>query len=147
MSLPSALPCWFKLAVINGPAKKLLTQIGAKKRHGKDARMFFSLISFFAPFSIFYNYVIPQAACHMPFHKLIPPFTLTAFEEPNMTSVSLVWNTNMAAVTSCENTLFNVVHDQVQTGQQKHLRTRKTAGAILSNLFLASVFCKTLCRV
>ena len=35
--LLSALPCWIKLAVINGPAKKLLTQIGAKKRHGKDA--------------------------------------------------------------------------------------------------------------
>ena len=34
--LLSALPCWFKLAVINGPAK-LLTQIGAKTRHGKDA--------------------------------------------------------------------------------------------------------------
>ena len=42
----------------------LLTQIGAKKRRGKDAQMFFSLIYFFAPFSIFYithNYVIPQA--------------------------------------------------------------------------------------
>ena len=33
----------------------------------KDARMFFSLIYFFAPFSIFYiphNYVIPQAMPH-----------------------------------------------------------------------------------
>ena len=63
-SLLSALPCWFKLALINGPAKKLLTQIGAKKRRGKDAHMCFSLIYFSAPFSIFYiphNYVIPQA--------------------------------------------------------------------------------------
>ena len=44
--------------------KKLLTQIGVKKRRGKDAPMFFSLIYFFAPHSIFYilhNYVIPQA--------------------------------------------------------------------------------------
>ena len=42
----------------------MLTQIGANKRRGKDARMFFSLIYFFAPFSIFYishHYVIPQA--------------------------------------------------------------------------------------
>ena len=45
----------------------MLTQIGAKKRRGKDAHMFFSLIYFFAPFSIFYiphNYVIPQAVPH-----------------------------------------------------------------------------------
>ena len=37
-------------------------KIGAKKRCGKDVRMFFCLIYFFAPFSIFYiphNYVIP----------------------------------------------------------------------------------------
>ena len=34
-------PCWFKPAVINGPAKMLLTQIGAKKWRGKDAHMFF----------------------------------------------------------------------------------------------------------
>ena len=47
--------------------KKLLFQIGAKKRRGKDARMFFSLIYFFAPLSIFYiphNYVILQATPH-----------------------------------------------------------------------------------
>ena len=64
LSLLSTLPCWFESAVINGPAKQLLTQIGAKKRRGKDARMLFSIISFFAPFSIFYirhNYVILQA--------------------------------------------------------------------------------------
>ena len=45
----------------------LLTQIDAKKRHGKDARMFFSLIYFFAPFSIFdipHNYVILQTMPH-----------------------------------------------------------------------------------
>ena len=38
-----------------------------KKRHGKDARMFFSLIYFFASFSIFYiqhDYVILQAMPH-----------------------------------------------------------------------------------
>ena len=67
LSLLSALPCWFKPAVTNGPAKMLLTQIGANKSRGKDARMFSSLISFFAPFSIFYiphNYVIPQAMPH-----------------------------------------------------------------------------------
>ena len=46
----------------------MLTQIDAKKtRRGKDARMFFSLIYFFAPFSIFYishNYVILQSMPH-----------------------------------------------------------------------------------
>ena len=41
LSLLSAPPCWFKPAVINGPAKMLLTQIGAKKWRGKDAHMFF----------------------------------------------------------------------------------------------------------
>ena len=70
----SALPYWFKPAVINGPAKHLLTQIGAQKRRGKDACMFFSLIYFFASFSIFYilhNYVIPQAMPHViPFHAI-----------------------------------------------------------------------------
>ena len=68
LSLLAARPCWFKPSeVINGPGKKLLTQIDAKKRHGKDARMFFSLIYFFAPFSIFYiphNYVILQTMPH-----------------------------------------------------------------------------------
>ena len=67
MSLLSALACWFKPAVINGPEKKLLTQIGARKRRGKDAHMFFSLIYFFVPFSTFYilhNYVILQAVPH-----------------------------------------------------------------------------------
>ena len=67
LSLLSSLPYWFKPAVINGPAKKLLIQIGAKERRGKDARMFFSLIYFFAPFSTFYilhNYVILQAMPH-----------------------------------------------------------------------------------
>ena len=52
--------------------------MGAKKRRGKDALMFFSLIYFFAPFSIFYilhNYFIPQA---MP--RAIPPFTLTVID-------------------------------------------------------------------
>ena len=61
LSLLSDLPRWFKPAVINGPAKMLLPQIGARKRRSKVARMFFSLIYFFAPFSIFYiphNYVI-----------------------------------------------------------------------------------------
>ena len=41
---------------------------------------FFSLIYFFKSFCIYYiphNYVVPQAICHMPFCKLIPPFTLT----------------------------------------------------------------------
>ena len=54
-------------AVINGPAEQLLSQIGAKNRRDKDTRMLFSLIYFFAPFSIFYiphNYVIPQAMPH-----------------------------------------------------------------------------------
>ena len=49
------------------PVKQLLTQIGAKKRRGNDARMPFSLIYFFAPISIFYiphNYVTPQAMPH-----------------------------------------------------------------------------------
>ena len=53
--------------MINGPAKQLLTQIGAKKRRGKDALMLFSFTYFFAPFSIFYiphNSVIPQAMPH-----------------------------------------------------------------------------------
>ena len=35
LSLLSALPCWFKPAVTNGPAKMLLTQIGANKSCGK----------------------------------------------------------------------------------------------------------------
>ena len=52
LSLLSALPCWFKPAVTNGPAKMLLTQIGANKSCGKEANMFSSLIYFFTPFSI-----------------------------------------------------------------------------------------------
>ena len=49
----------------------------------------FSLIYFVESFCIYFiphNFVIPQAMdpCHMPFRKLIPPFTLTE----KMTSVS-----------------------------------------------------------
>ena len=65
--LLSALPCWFEPAVINRPAKRLLTQIGAKKGRGKDARMVSRSIYFFGPFSIYYiphNNVIPQAMPH-----------------------------------------------------------------------------------
>ena len=45
----------------------LLPQIGARKKRSKVARMFFSLIYFFAPFFIFYilhNYVILQTMQH-----------------------------------------------------------------------------------
>jgi len=38
--------------------------LAPKEKHGKDGRTFFSLIYFFALFSIFYNYVIPQAMPH-----------------------------------------------------------------------------------
>ena len=47
--------------------KSCSLKLAPKKRRGKDAHMFFSLIYFFAPFSIFYiphNYVIPQAVPH-----------------------------------------------------------------------------------
>ena len=71
----AALPCWFE------PAKRLLLQICAKKRRGRDARMMFCLVYFFAPFPYItfpiLNYVIPQAMPHARFHKLIPIFTLT----------------------------------------------------------------------
>ena len=41
------------IAVIKGPAKRLLLQIGAKKTRGRDALMLSCLIYFFAPFSIY----------------------------------------------------------------------------------------------
>ena len=47
--------------------KSCLLKLASKKRRGKDAHMFFSLIYFFASFSIFYiphNYVILQAVPH-----------------------------------------------------------------------------------
>ena len=59
--------------------KSCSLKLAPKNRRSKEACMFFSLIFFFAPFSISYiphNYVIQQAV-HMPFRKLIPPFTLT----------------------------------------------------------------------
>ena len=40
LSQLSGLPCWFEAAVINGPAKQLLTQIGAKKGTAKTRRAF-----------------------------------------------------------------------------------------------------------
>ena len=58
-----ALLVW-EPAVMNGPAQRLLTQIGAKKRRGKDARMLSSFIYFCAPFCIPHNYLIPQAMPH-----------------------------------------------------------------------------------
>ena len=54
------------ITVINGPAKRVLLQIGAKKG-AAETRMLSSLIYFFALFSINYiphNYVIPQAMPH-----------------------------------------------------------------------------------
>ena len=70
LPLLSVLPSWFEPAVINGPAKRLLTQIGAKKKEKqarKHARVLSCLIYFFGPFSIYYilhDYVIPQAMPH-----------------------------------------------------------------------------------
>ena len=67
LPLLSALPCWFEPAVRNGPAKRWLNQIGAKKKARKQARMLSCLIYFFGAFSIYYilhDYVIPQAMPH-----------------------------------------------------------------------------------
>ena len=64
--LLSALPCWFEPAVINRPAKRLLTQIGAKKRarqrrtHAFPFNLFLWAIFHYIP----HNNVIPQAMPH-----------------------------------------------------------------------------------
>ena len=67
-------------AVINGPAKRLLLQIGAKKgaaeAHACFPVKFISLRHFpQIKFRIIMSFRKP---CHMPFRKLIAPFTLTA---------------------------------------------------------------------
>ena len=64
LTLSISLFATLQRAVINGPAKQLLLQIGAIKRRGRDARILVSLIYFFESFCIHYiplNYVIPQA--------------------------------------------------------------------------------------
>ena len=64
--------------------KNCSLKLAPKNRRGKDARMFFSLIYFLTPFSIFYiphNYVILQAMPHA-IRKLILPFTLTVLGIP-----------------------------------------------------------------
>ena len=79
----AALASWFEPAIINGPAERLLLQICAKIRRGRDARMLFCLIYSCVPFPyIAFRIIISfRKPCHMPFRKLIPPFTLTVMRE------------------------------------------------------------------
>ena len=66
------------IEVINGPAKRLLLQTGAKKTRGRDAGMLSCLIYFFAKFSIHkipHNYVILQT------HSAFYPHLLNAHFE------------------------------------------------------------------
>ena len=67
------------MAVINGPAKRLLLQIGVKKRRGRDVRTFCCLIYFFAPF--FRIFISFRKPCHMLLPKFIPPFIPTLWKE------------------------------------------------------------------
>ena len=64
------------VAVINGPAKRLLLQFGAKKKkpRGRDARMLSCLIISLCHFPYFKLRII------MSFRKLIPPFTLAVYK-------------------------------------------------------------------
>ena len=69
------------IAVINGPANRLLAQTGAKNSAAERRACFpvecFSLRHFpQIKFRIIMSFRKP---CHMPFRKLIPSFTLTAF--------------------------------------------------------------------
>ena len=62
------------------PVKQLLTQIGAKKGAAMTRAclsvLFISLRQF--PYFTFRIIMSFRKPCHMPFRKLIPPFTLTA---------------------------------------------------------------------
>ena len=64
----AALASWFEPAIINGPAERLLLQICAKIRHGRDARMLFCLIYSSVPFpNIAFRIIISfrkLATCH-----------------------------------------------------------------------------------
>ena len=57
----------------------LLSTLLSKIRGGRDARMLFCLIYFFAsfPYITFRTIISFRKPCHVPFRKLIPPFTLT----------------------------------------------------------------------
>ena len=57
------------VAVINGPANRLLTQIGVKNS-AAETRACFPFLSLRIIMSF-------RKPCHMPFRKLIPPITLT----------------------------------------------------------------------
>ena len=118
--------------------------------------MFFNLIYFFAPFSIFYiphNYVIPQAMPHA------IPQTHSAFYlhrvwrtqhdllffgfEHQYGRRDVMWKHSIQRCTrSSSNRPTKTSKDKENCRGSKLL-----PDAILSNLFLASVFCKTLCRV
>ena len=64
----AALASWFEAAIINGPAERLLFQICAKIRRGRDARMLFCLIYSSVPFpNIAFRIIISfrkLATCH-----------------------------------------------------------------------------------
>ena len=91
LSLLSALPCWFKPAVINGLEKKLLSQ--------RRAHVFQFNLFLLRPFPYFTFRIIMsfRKACHMPFRKLIPPLrgclheTGATFAPERVHSGSLSW--------------------------------------------------------
>ena len=64
----AALASWFEPAIINGPAERLLLQVCAKIRRGRDARMLFCLIYSSVPFpNIAFRIIISfrkLATCH-----------------------------------------------------------------------------------
>ena len=73
-----SVPCWFEPAVINGPAKRLLLQIGGKKGAATTNMLFCLFISLSHSAYITFRIIMSfRKPCHMPFRKLIPSFTLT----------------------------------------------------------------------
>ena len=140
LPLLSALPCWFEPAVRNGPAKRWLNQIGAKKKARKQARMLSCLIYFFGPFSIYYilhDYVIPQAMPHA------IPQTHSSFYPHNG------WDKNRKRKVPCINSVrFTALikHSQFREyffflNHRKIFHQKLELSAISLSLFTCSSFC------
>ena len=109
--------CLALIAVINGPANRLLAQVGAKNSAAERRACFpvecFSLRHFpQIKFRIIMSFRKP---CHMPFHKLIPPFTLTG---SNVNCKLQTWPQGRGHVTFC-GLRFAVSHEKRKVSSEK----------------------------
>ena len=103
--------------------KRLLLQIGGKKKGALFSLIYFLRRSTYITFCIIMPF---RNSCHMPFRKLMPPFTLTALNtkrtykrEAEVFSLSITnpkgcrWKHLIGSLTRPNGTCFRVEHSRI----------------------------------